>query len=210
MFKNLLLVSAMFVSSIALSFSSSKVVRLDEERTVSIVGPVGVNVIATAEQIIRLADKDTKPIYVVINSPGGNVHTGILVIQAIRVAQSRGIKIRCVSTVMAASMGFQILAACDERFVLRHTYLLWHPMRLFTMYPQDADELLYNGNSMKSLEDLLNKDLLSVLQIPTKVFYYHRKHETMWTAEQLKQITPRFIVIVDDVQGIKSMFEMSE
>lgn len=62
----------------------------------------------------RLPDDDKK-FTMIINSYGGSIWAGNIIVGAIQHAQSLGYKVKGVCQGFAFSMGFDILLACDER-----------------------------------------------------------------------------------------------
>ena len=104
------------------------------ERTLTVIGPIGAGAIETAHKIERLSAKSSDPIYIVINSPGGGVLAGSQLSQAMDIARARDVKVVCAVGSMAASMAFQLLPHCTERYALPNSLLLFHPSRVFVMF----------------------------------------------------------------------------
>lgn len=184
--------------------AAAETLTVKPERTLVIQGTVAENVLLAAPIVDRMSAESKKPIYMIINSPGGSVNAGLVLISAMRAAKARKVDIICVSSIGAASMAFQIFAECSRRYTFVNTFLMWHPMRVFII--GTSDELEHTFENMAVLEDRLNTDLMKVLKIPPSLFYYHHRHETYWTAAELQQITPNFLTILDDVRGVKGLF----
>jgi len=142
-----------------------------------------------------------EPVYLVINSPGGSVYGGLLFINAMLTARERGITVVCVVPNAAASMAFNILTFCDERYTLRYTLLLFHPIT--SDGAETAVEHQYIADAIRSVEQLMLRQLLMTMGMQPEQFLYHYKWGTLWTAEELAAVTSGFITIVDDIQGIK-------
>ena len=165
-------------------------------------------IIFEAQRILDFADKSKDPIYLVINSPGGSVVAGLQVITTMRIAQSRGVTIKCIVPMMAASMAFQIFAECDERYAFDNSLLLWHPIRVTVngvLTPKRATEL---AKMMALYEKHMVDVLLAKLEIDPEVFYYHYYSETLHLGVGLKEIAPDFLTLIQDVEGIKIPFSM--
>lgn len=188
------------------TFAGARTIEFNPERTIEFRGPIGGSVIKAAARIETLSAASSDPIYFLINSPGGAVLPGIQVISAMNIAKARGVRFICAAPVMAASMGFQFLVNCDERYVFKYSLLLWHPMKQFIMGGMDKEDLLYASKKIRSLEKPLLAELFEALRISRKEFLYHYRHETMWTAVELKELCPHFIEIVDDIKGVKNLF----
>lgn len=70
---------------------------------------------------------DAPPVVVFhIDSPGGDVFTGLEFVEMMRSAQRRGTHIRCLVDGMAASMAAYILQACDVRLMTRQSTVMFH------------------------------------------------------------------------------------
>jgi len=182
----------------------------NKERTVYFKGVIGGSAIKQASRIEALSRVSAANIDFVINSPGGSVLPGLQVISAMRVAKARGVKFRCFVPVLAASMAFQILAECNKRYTLVNTLLLWHPVKISSSEPMDATTLLYYGQDLRRLERPLVADLIRALNISRETFMYHYRHETLWTATQLMELSPNFISIVDNFANITDPFGFGE
>lgn len=85
---------------------------------------------ATAYQdLVKLADTKQAPLYLVINSPGGEILAGFRLIQAIEsLKKTRGVKLLCVGDGLVASMAAVIYESgvCDERLATKRTAFLFH------------------------------------------------------------------------------------
>lgn len=193
----------------ATAMAAPKVFTASKDRTVFLVGEVGVNAFLLAAQIQELATESNDPIDIVINSPGGSVEAGLQLISSMNMAKSRGIKFRCVVPVMAASMGFQVLANCNERYALSYALLLWHPMKIFIMMGTlSADDLLYAGYRIRSTETPLVAQLIRELKITPDLFYYHYRHETVWFGYEFRSFSPNFLTVVDDIKNVGNPFKI--
>jgi ATP-dependent protease ClpP protease subunit len=126
-----------------------------------------------------------------------------------KIASARNVTINCVVPVIAASMAFHILAHCDNRYVLADTFLLFHPMRISGLLQMTAEELEYEAAAIRMYEEPMNDALISKMGMKEDIFWYHNKHETMWTASALDEMTTDFLIIVDDVKGIPDLFRLA-
>lgn len=193
-----------FVSSCALAGTT---LNVNPKRLIEVRDTVGVNIIKSADRLVSLAQQSTKPIYIFLNSPGGSVMPGLTFLDSMNLAKSRGVKLVCVSSTLAASMAFTIFAECDVRYSFAYTKLLWHPMKVGGMFVSfSADEMEYLLKMIRAWELPLNAKLIKQLGISKEVFYYHYAHETLFTATQLDVLTPGFVKIIDDIKGIDRLF----
>jgi ATP-dependent protease ClpP protease subunit len=187
----------------------AKVLDLDTERTIYINGPIGGNSIDIANQIEAFALKPV-PVYLVINSPGGEVTLGYLIINSMNVAKERGVTFKCYVPQMAASMAYQVFANCNERYALPGAYLLWHAVRLsaqITLTPNLTKQIYIE---LRMIERRMTAELLSAMNVDKKFFYYHYNVETLWTASQLLEHDPKFLNIVTDASGLLLNFQQFE
>ncbi len=175
-------------------------------RSIYISGEVDAGIIDKAARVTDLAKASSEPIDIVINSPGGSVLAGLQFLSAMDVAKARGVTFRCVVPFLAASMGFQIFANCDERYALKYAMLLWHPVKISGTL--SYDDMLYASDRIRALERPLMRQLLQVLGISRKVFWYHYRHETLWLANEFEDLSPKFLSVVDDIQNVDDLFRM--
>lgn len=178
--------------------------RFDRSRTLFLTGGVGYNAIELATEIDKLSASSKEPIYMVINSPGGSIDTGLVMLNAMTTAKSRGVKFTCVTPIMAASMAFAVYAHCDVRYAFRFSYLLWHEatVRAEATALQLADILA----ELVAFETPLKNDLIDALvnagmtRLDALAYY---KKGTLWLAADLAKGAPKFLTIVADVHGLR-------
>lgn len=185
---------------------AAKTVEFNKDRTIYFRGVIKGNVLEEAAKIEMLSAQSSDPIYFVLNSPGGSVLPGIQVISAMNLAKERGVEFHCVAPVMAASMAFQFFANCDVRYAFKYSLLLWHPMKTALPGGLDKEQLLYASQRIRALEKPLLKELFLALKITKAQFIHHYKNETMWIGEELNELTPEFLTLIDDVKGIDGLF----
>lgn len=198
------------LSFMLLAFASTvtaKSVTFDAKRTVRIVGEIdGSSIDKYAEKILKLIG-NKKPIYLLINSPGGMVLPGTTVVDAIESAKASGSEVHCVAGSLAASMAFQMFTHCSHRYAFAHTKLLFHPMSI--EIGGRVSELATLLTYLARVEKDMKKRLLKELNIPADVFEAHYAAETMWEARHIKEMSPKFLTIVTEVKGIKKLFTLT-
>lgn len=125
-------VVALLTVSNADSKDSKDVIVLSESNT--LVLNTEVDVESTARLIYKARqldnayigiNKGNKPIYLFLNTPGGDIQAGLDLIEAL---QGLNRKVKTV-TYFAASMGFQIAQNLDERLILKSGTLMSHRAR---------------------------------------------------------------------------------
>jgi ATP-dependent Clp protease protease subunit len=97
--------------------------NLNNGRIVYLLGEVGMNAMAAADEITRLSNKSSKPIYLILSGPGGSVLSGSAVISAI---QSSKAPVYTVCLLICASMDAMIHQYGERRFVTDRTVLMFH------------------------------------------------------------------------------------
>lgn len=197
--------AAVATTSFAPVASAASMPKINQDRLVRVEGGVGVNALYAGNQIAALSE--TKgDIWMVINSPGGSVTTGLFTVSAMDLARARGRKINCVVPGLAASMAFHMLTHCDERYVLPKTLLLWHPVRAGVRGSLTPTEARLLADDLERTEKSLIEDIFTQLGVSKQVFMYHYNAETLFLATQLDEIAPGFLTIVDDVPGVIELF----
>jgi ATP-dependent protease ClpP protease subunit len=187
------LVASMLVSVTA----QAGTLDVDTSRLIRIEGEVNESILPAADAVVKLAAESTSPIYVLINSGGGDVLAGLQFVSAIKAAQSLGVRVRCFVPNIAMSMAFVILSECSERYALKYSLLLFHPMRISLMGSYKADDLADFSNGLSLLEEPLIRTMIRKTGLPRAMFLRNYKAETIWTAETFKLFSPKFLKIVD-------------
>jgi ATP-dependent protease ClpP protease subunit len=204
--RKLFLAFVALVAMIAGDIAWGTTLHVDKDRTVSLVGPVGNNAMTAAQEVTALMNASNDPIYMIINSPGGNVITGLQLLSAMQQAQARGIVIKCVVPNLAASMAFITLAQCTERYAFEGSLLLWHPMRVGGSFTEG--EARHAANIMRRMSKPLMKLQKEALGVTWQFFMYHYKYETLWSGAALAEAAPSFMTIIDNVEGVDNIFAL--
>lgn len=181
------------------TMSSAKVVHVDKKRVIQITGPI-YSTYKPASKLIELANKNTKPVYILIDSNGGSVVEGIRFMRIMDRAKARGVKIKCVVTGHAMSMAFSIFSNCSERYAMPLSLLMWHPAYVqgnLKLTEKDANAL---GYQIKLLTEYLNRIVRNALRLPESVYQEYYENEYITLAWDLKRLSPTFVTLVSDVQ----------
>lgn len=186
------------------------ILKINPKRTVEVIDIVDSDILGEAQKLSNFAADSKDPIYVLLNSPGGIIIFGQSFIDAMEQARAKGIEITCVTGVLAASMAFNMLAHCDNRYALRHSKLLFHPARIGSREPLSADMLMEAYKDLVRIEKYSIPEIQQMMGMSDEQFIYHYKRETMWDAEQLIDASPKpWLKLVDDVEGTKKLFTIS-
>jgi ATP-dependent protease ClpP protease subunit len=204
--KVILILVAAFASA---TCAAPNVLNVNPKRLVKIIDRVDYSIIDSAIDLEKLAPAiaDSKPdIFLMVNSPGGMVTPGLIFTNSIDRVKARGYKVKCFSTVIAASMAFQILAHCSDVYVLNNTKLLFHPVRISTEEGFTQDDLAYYLEEIRVVEAAMNKRLQQSFKLEQKLFAYHYQRETMWEAADLAYLT-KHLTLVDDILGVEESYQ---
>lgn len=101
----------------------------DRLRDVYLIGDIEKDSARTViERLRELANDNSRPITIYINSAGGNVTDGLAIHDAVRHLVSRGIEITIIVQGMAYSMGSVVLQAASEgrRLAFPHSWIMIH------------------------------------------------------------------------------------
>lgn len=171
------------------------------EDTVVLSGVVGVDMVVPAAQKLEQLSlrPDVKDINIFINSPGGEVELGLVLINALDIAKARGKTIRCAVGIMAASMAMHFLGQCDERYAFKNSLLLFHEIYSGggKITEKKARQM---AEGMRVLSEKLDAELRRALGASKDKYQTHLEAETMWTGYQLKEEFPKFdLKLIKDI-----------
>lgn len=187
---------------------------LDLSRTVGLFGVVeSESVGKLSSELLALAGADsTKPINLIIHSPGGELESGFLLLDVMEEIKAEGVVIRCYVPVLAASMAFQVLVHCNERYVLDRALLLWHPVRimagggLFSGGITITAEMAANlARSLGERDELIYAETSAALQaggMAEADIQYHFRQETLHAGSRLAEMAPGFCTSFRAIPGL--------
>jgi len=186
----------------------SQTFKPDAGRTIDIRGAIDGNILRSASLLEKLTVSDKSPVSLIINSPGGAVLPGIQFVSAMRIAKSRGVKLRCFVPVMAASMAMIIFNECNERYALDNALFLWHSIRIGLRGVYTPENLEIMQRQMTILQQDYNQLMIRNLRIPSEAFYYYYHNEMFLPATYLKGLSNQYLQIVRDAEGVAGMFDL--
>lgn len=181
------------------------------ERTLYVIGPVDGSMLQLANKIERLSAESNKDIHIMINSPGGAVVVGLQIIQAIDIARARGVKVVCAVGVLAASMAFQLLPHCSERYAMKRSLLLFHPARAMVRGGITGEQALMIGKELARIDGRAaaeNEAMMGSLERGWMA--RHFRNETLWEAKDLVSETKNnWLTIVDILDTPNGAFNLT-
>lgn len=180
---------------------------LDPTRTVVIDGPLlGRSVLSVTAPMLTLVDLDaTKPVDLVIDSPGGDVEVGYQLVSVLEAVRARGTTLRCFVPRIAASMAFQLLLHCDERYALNTALLLWHGARV---YPGDSPITQETAVTLSAELEKVNVEILTDLvahlgpYLSDEQILLHFLLETLHRGSDLEALAPGFLTAHPYIPGL--------
>lgn len=209
-----LIAQVLMVFSLILAASNAPAVQVevsDKKPLLSIIGVIGnQNIIPVGQELLRLANEGKKEAQLIINSPGGEVTTGLLYLSLMDAARAKGLKVTCFVPQVAASMAFQILLHCDERHVLDSSFLLWHRARVRLgggfMSPGvvvTAPEALRLGKDLDLLDSFIYSELKKYMpEVKERELSFHFEAETLHIGLNLHKMAPHFVTPHGNIPGL--------
>jgi ATP-dependent protease ClpP protease subunit len=182
-----------------------KRLQVNPDRAMVIEGPIaGGNLNHLGDLLLEM--DNSAPIDIVISSPGGSVVAGFIFVSKMKAAQAQGKSIRCFVPDVAASMAFQILVNCDERYVLNRSFLLWHRARVFFGGFNFAIVTAPIAKQLSVQLDILDQTIYdetaAALGAPDEYVRYHFENETLHTGASLQKSAPNFLSAHDSISGL--------
>ncbi len=179
--------------------------KMNVARTIPLIGEVSGEMLGFVIPAMAGAETPSKtPIDLLISSPGGSVQAGFLIITVMEDIRSRGTKFRCFVPDIAASMAFQILLHCDERYVGNRALLLFHRVRVMlgegaVLTGPDASAL---SKDLYAVDRMIWGDLRKHLPLTRESTQYHFDHETAWVAANLCAASPGAFRCYEVLDGV--------
>jgi len=159
--------------------------NIDNDRTVVLNGVVKEsNIKAIKEQIKGFIVTDPlKPIFIIINSPGGSVTAGFDIINFIK---SSKIKTYCAIETQAFSMAAILAQYCTHTYVSKYAGIMFHQ----PSYQVDGSVSQINArvNFMNNLTKALETDLAKQMGISYKEYKNNIKEEWWMTAVEAAKL----------------------
>jgi len=106
-------------------------------------------------QLIYLSLESKDPIYIILNSVGGEIYPGLLIYDTIRGLVNGGIEVRIEVRGLAASMGTILVQAATERIATKHSRLLIHEVTTWTY--GKTSEVEDHAKEVKKVNRMLNE-----------------------------------------------------
>jgi ATP-dependent Clp protease protease subunit len=137
--------------------------QADRLRDVYLIGDIEKDTArACIERLRELANENTRPIALYINSAGGNVTDGLAIHDSVRHLISRGIEITIIVQGMAYSMGSIVLQAASDgrRLAFPHSWIMIHEPAKWAGW-QSTSAAAQHLERLKQMQDQIYKILSS-------------------------------------------------
>lgn len=182
----------MFLSLFALAASAKDAVTLSPERTIVLAGVITDSIVGPTISTMEKLAKTGKDVDIIISSPGGSVIAGNLIVDRMSQLKHDGVKFRCFVRDLAASMAFQLLLFCDERYATPHSFLLWHPVRIFAQGVMTAQAASSLATQLAQADEVALHDLRAHMAMGEAELVAHFYNETLHQALNLQSTCPGF------------------
>lgn len=187
------------------AFAKEKI-TLTPERTILLAGPISSRMYQPTLEMMGKLAATGDIIDMIISSPGGEVIAGSLLIDYMEQLKLGGTKFRCVVRDVAASMAFQILLHCNERYATPHAYLLWHPVRVFYQGPLTNEAAQSLATQLAIADEVALHDLKAYLTMDEHDLFWHFQHETLHQAFNLIYTAPKFFKeVTNDISNLRPL-----
>ena len=178
--------------------------ELKPERTLYIEGAISFDTLsplfdkveALTKEAVTNKNKDT--INIIISSPGGEVISGNMFINRLIALKGLGVDVDCYVQDMAASMAFQLLTQCSNRYALDTSYLLWHGVRTQMRGPITSLVAASLLEDLEMMDEAVMIQLEGALALKPNELTRHFERETLWTGQQLRAVAPGFMSVSSD------------
>lgn len=171
--KLVVLICGMFVLNT--STASGDTLVLQDKNTVVFRGVVDDDTVTKAQVELAEKAKAGRPLYLVLDTPGGSVEAGIDLIEH---AKALGVPVHTV-TIFAASMGFQTVQGLGNRYITSMGTLMSHRARggMSGEFPGQLDNRI---SWIKRITEIL--DLRAALRMDMTLLNYQNKiRDEYWT-----------------------------
>lgn len=135
------------------------------QQTVALIGPVTQSSAAVVVDRIHLLNRgrDLDPIYLVINSPGGDVLAGFQIIQAMEASRR---PVYTVDVGFAASMAAIIHAYGVQRYMTPKSALMYHQITMSFDGDVSLTHLAVRLHFIQQYEEMANEQIAAVSGVP--------------------------------------------
>ena len=141
--------------------------------------------------VLRALETGKEAYHIIIDSGGGMVLMGTLIMDKISDLQRRGVKVDCTVMGRAHSMAFSIFTVCPVRRATQHSSLMFHQIRVYVANMAMDDLVAFTQRTLDQQKFLDVAHTVS-LGVPYESYKKHLVLQTFWTPAELKAWAPKF------------------
>lgn len=170
----------------ALNIAYARVITLSKENTIGINQPISEEFVAKKQlEIFEKHNKLplTQPLYLVMDTPGGSVISGNLLINNIK---ALGRPVHTI-TLFAASMGYQIVQELGSRYIVESGQLMSHRGAVSGMSGQIPGELTSRVRHIQTMLHEMNVKAAGRIGVDVKLYKKQIQDELWLTATKAKE-----------------------
>jgi ATP-dependent Clp protease protease subunit len=156
---------------------SNEIIHLHKNNTVSLNREIGPDIVSNVIYQLSMKITNKDPVYMFINSPGGDTKSGNNLISFIEYYNTQNNNLICIAN-YAASMSFAILQSCNKRYATPRGILMQHQISIKNIDHININEM---NNYVEYLHQL-NKEFIQFQSEKTGMLYSDllEKTKTDW------------------------------
>ena len=129
-------------------------------------------------------------ITILINSTGGVVDAGNLIIDVMQSLKAHGVSVECVVTESGKSMAFIIFTHCSKRYALPTAIMMMHEVRMVPPPMLTSKQAKEIAKEIDAVEIPIRKALYKNFPLKRKLFDYHYGNATYLTGTVIATLLP--------------------
>jgi ATP-dependent protease ClpP protease subunit len=138
--------------------------------------------------------------YLVIDSEGGSLFAGIIMLNRLRELRANDVKVHCYVVDEAMSMAYWLLSECDQRFTTAYAQLLWHPAYRIESEGIDAPAMKAGAEELEMRQAFIKKRIQEEMKIDPILYEYYAVNQFIWIGVSLSERFPEFIKVIDAIK----------
>jgi ATP-dependent Clp protease protease subunit len=153
--------------------------------------------IATVNMATLKRDDKDKPIWVILNSPGGEIIQGFAVCDAIAAAVKDGFTVNVLAIGLCASMATAVLQSASRRYSWPNTQFLVHQAQSYggESGQVEVNRVMEDADFLKKLNEIVLSIIANRTGMPLKELMTRSKKTDCWlTAEEAKSFGPNGLI----------------
>lgn len=163
-------------------------ININTDKITRINGDINYSSLKEFEKQMRKTFMLPGPRIILIDSGGGSVEAGKVMIELLELEKSSGVKQACVVIRQASSMAFNLLTHCDVRFAAPDAHMLMHKVFLWR-WPMDkkltAKNLKEAAADLDKADEPYRQANSKALRITLRQYDKYAEAETVWEPQLL-------------------------